>query len=123
MKRLVFLLSILILGISCQKESLPNGTYTANTVDGTICIELQGKNKCIAYFQGGDKPDEGTYHISNGEIDLMTHASITVNGKTRSWWFGGDLGKGTISGSSFTIQAQRVWNVDIERLSITFRKQ
>lgn len=123
MKRLVFLLSILILGISCHKESLPNGTYTTNTVDGTICIELQGKNKCITYFQGGDKPEEGTYHISNGEIDLMTHASITVNGKTRSWWFGGDLGKGTISGSSFTIQAQRVWNVDIERLSLTFRKQ
>lgn len=122
MKRLVFLLSILIL-VSCQKESLPNGTYTANTVDGTICIELQGKNRCITYFQGGDKPDEGTYHISNGEIDLMTHASITVNGKTRSWWFGGDLGKGTISGSSFSIQAQRVWNVDIERLYITFRKQ
>ena len=122
MKRLVFLLSILIL-VSCQKESLPNGTYTANTVDGTICIELQGKNRCITYFQGGDKPDEGTYHISNGEIDLMTHASITVNGKTRSWWFGGDLGKGTISGSSFSIQAQRVWNVDIERLKITFRKQ
>jgi hypothetical protein len=123
MKRLVFLLSILILGISCQKESLLNGTYTANTVDGTICIELQGKNKCITYFQGGDKPDEGTYHISNGEIDLMTHASITIAGKTRSWWFGGDLGKGTISGSCFTIQAQRVWNVDIERLNITFRKQ
>ena len=123
MKRLLFLLSILILGISCQKESLSNGTYTANTVDGTLCIELQDKNKCIAYFQSGDKPDEGTYHISNGEIDLMTHASITVNGKTRSWWFGGDLGKGTISGSSFTIQAQRVWYVDIERLYLTFRKQ
>ncbi len=123
MKRLVFLLSILILGISCQKESLPSGTYTANTVDGTICIELQGKNKCVTYFQGGDKPNEGTYHISNGEIDLMTHASITVNGKTRSWWFGGDWGKGTISGSSLTIQAQSVWKVDIERLYLTFRKQ
>ena len=123
MKNLIVLLAVAILGISCQKESLSTGLYYANTVDGTICIELQGKNKCITYFQGGDKPDEGTYHISNGEIDLMTHASITVNGKTRSWWFGGDLGKGTISGSSFTIQAQRVWNIDIERLYITFRKQ
>lgn len=123
MKKLIILFAAVILGISCQKESLPKGIYSANTVDGTICIELQGNNKCIAYFQGGDKPDEGTYRITNSEIDIMTHASITVGGKTRTWWFGGDLGKGTIRGSGFTIQAQRVWNVDFERLSISFRKQ
>ena len=123
MKRLLILFTVIFLGLSCQKESLPNGLYSAKTIDGTICIELQGKNKCIAYFQGGEKPDEGTYHISNGEIDLLAHASIKVGGKTRSWWFGGELGKGSISGSSFTIQAQRLWEVDVERLYLTFHKE
>jgi hypothetical protein len=123
MKRLGLLLVATFLVISCQKESLPNGLYCANTVDGTICVELQGKNNCIAYFLGGDKPDEGKYFISDGEIDLITHASITKGGKSVSWWFGGNLGKGIISGSSFTIQAQRLWLTNIERSYITFYKK
>ena len=73
------------------------------------------------FFQG-EKREEGSYWISNGEIDLIAHATIKKGFTSDAWWFGGTLGKGLISGDFFTIQAQRTYDKGIEYRYLTFYK-
>ena len=61
------------------------------------------KAPCVMYFQGGNEKEDGYYDISEGEIELYAHAETNLSGGTASWWFGGTLGTGTISGDKFTI--------------------
>lgn len=86
-----------------------------------LYLELQSGEDCVMFFQGGNK-ENCTYKISKGEIDLLGHASIKIDGRTRSWWFGGNLGKGVISGDSFKIQSQRMFTSDLEYYYLTFYK-
>lgn len=121
MKKLLLVLSsILLLASSCQKQ-LSKGLYFADTEDGIIYLELMKGKDCIMFFQG-EKEESCTYYISDGQIDLMGHATININGYTNSWWFGGSLGKGIINGDSFKIQAQRMCKPGLEYKYLTFYK-
>ncbi len=121
MKRLFFVIASLILAISCQKDNLSKGLYFTDTNDGIIYVELLGGNDCLIFFQGQQK-DNGYYNITKGEINLMGQAKTTINGRSISWWFGGSLGPGKITGNTFYIQGQRVSGTSIEYKYMTFYK-
>ena len=122
MKRVALLLFAVLMVSSCQKETLVRGVYSANTTDGKLCVELLDDHNCVAYFQG-EKKEDGTYYISDGKIDLITHASTTVKGQSVTWWFGGNLGKGEITGDSFRIQSERLLGTSKSNVYVIFHKQ
>lgn len=84
MKKYLILLLTLCFLTSCQKYSLSKGLYFADTPDGMLYLELQSGHDCIMFFQGENK-EEGSYWISNGEINLISHATV----KKGSYTLGG----------------------------------
>lgn len=122
MKRyLIISIALLLAFTACTKDTLTRGLYFADTMNGMLYLELQTNDKAVMFFQGGEK-EECKYKISKGQIDLLGSARITINGRTRSWWFGGALGKGTIKDGSFTIKSQRLYSPELEYYYLTFYK-
>ena len=122
MKRLFAICGVMMLLLtSCSKDKITNGLYYSDTKDGMLYLQLEGGNDCTMFFEGCDEND-GYYDIKGNEITLISNASIKINGRTSSWWFGGTLGNGIINGNSFKIQAQRVYTTTPEYLYITFHK-
>ena len=123
MKRLIAILAIALLSFtSCQKSILSKGLYYAETKDGMIYLELLSGTDCVMFFQGSSEKNDGYYSISKGEITLMANAKTKVGGRSVSWWFGGSLGTGIISGDSFKIQAQRMYSTELEYYYVSFYK-
>ena len=124
MKRYLLLLlaAVVLIATSCEQETLVQGVYSAQTTDGVLYVELIDGQNCVAYFQG-EKKENGTYYISNGQIDLNVHVSTTVRGESVSWWFGGELGRGDIVGDSFTIQSQRLLGTKTTYVYVIFHQQ
>lgn len=123
MKRfLIAITALLLTTASCQLNSLPKGMYMADTKDGVLYLQLMSNNECSMQF-AGNKSKDGSYWLSGNEIDLIANAHIDVRGHDVTWWFGGSLGKGIISGETFTIQSQRLYSIDlVEYIYLTFKK-
>ena len=120
MKRFVLIAFLMLLMTGCEKYRAM-GLYSARTPDGTLYLELLEDRDCIMYFEDG-KENGGYYSISKGEIDLNCHGVCDDGPYAVSWWFGGTLGHGLISGSSIYIQGVRRELTKMDYQFLTFRK-
>lgn len=122
MKKLLAICAVMLLMMTaCSKEHLSKGLYYSDTKDGMLYLQLSDRNECTLFFENGEE-NKCTYYIKGSEIDLIGSAATKVNGRTSSWWFGGNLDAGVIDGDSFIIQTQRLCSDSIEVLYITFHK-
>ena len=120
MKRLLYLL-ILLLAISCSKEPKINqGTYSCSVAGETLYIELLSGEDCVLYFKG-QKESTGYYHINGEEITIIGHAWLEKRYSIDIYSFGPD-NRGTIySSDKFGITADVNYGEDSKYCSFVRR--